>query len=71
MVTDFVLTCFPLCAVLTDPQFKQGYVRQVTKEIQTERQLEQQLSRAGNRQAEVVILQKRRAAMEKELKTLK
>ena len=54
----------------TDPQFKQGYVRQVTKEMQTERQLEQQLARAGNRQAEVVILQKRRAAMEKELKTL-
>lgn len=56
--------------VQTDPQFKQGYVRQVTKEMQAEQQLEQQLARAGNRQAEVVILKKRRAAMEKELKTL-
>lgn len=56
--------------VQTDPQFKQGYTRQITKEMQAERQLEQQLARAGNRQAEVVILQKRRAAMEKELKTL-
>ena len=55
--------------VQTDPQFKQGYSRQVTREIQAEQQLEQQLTRA-NRQAEIVILQKRRAAMEKELKTL-
>ena len=56
--------------VQTDPQFKQGYARQVTKEMQAEQQLEQQLAQAGNRQAEVVILKKRRAAMEKELKTL-
>jgi len=55
--------------VQTDPQFKQGYARQVAREIQAEQQLEQQLTRA-NRQAEVVILQKRRAAMEKELRTL-